>query len=100
MLPRSHLARLNNLYGSNCLIFLCEVDRNNRDTKEHFSVCVIGPEISWNKSGNCIDRVLSMNYGWFLERKIRNPLVYVADMLKKLRGSGQPYLANVKIVLM
>ena len=36
----------------------------------------------------------------FLERKICNPLVNVADRLKKLRGSRQPYLANVKIVLM
>ena len=30
--------------------------------------------------------------GRFLERKIWNPLVYVADRLKKLRGSGQSYL--------
>ena len=37
--------------------------------------------------------------GRFLERKIWNPLAYVADMIKKLRGSGQPYLVNVKIVL-
>ena len=36
----------------------------------------------------------------FLERKICNPLVNVADKLKKLRGSGQHYLVNVKIVLM
>ena len=36
----------------------------------------------------------------FLERKIWSPLAYVADRLKKLRGSGQPYLVNVKIVLM
>ena len=35
--------------------------------------------------------------GWFLERKICNPLVNVADRLKKLRGSGQPYLVNVNI---
>ena len=28
-------------------------------------------------------------YGRFLERKICNPLVYVADRLEKLRGSGQ-----------
>ena len=39
-------------------------------------------------------------HGRFLERKIWNPLVYVADRLKKLRGSEQPYLVNVKIVLM
>ena len=38
--------------------------------------------------------------GRFLERKICNPLVNVADRLKKLRGSGQFYLVNVKIVLM
>ena len=36
----------------------------------------------------------------FLESKICNPLAYLADMLKKLRGPGQLYLANVKIVLM
>ena len=37
--------------------------------------------------------------GWFLERKICNLLAYLADiMLKKLRGSGQLYLVNVKIV--
>ena len=36
----------------------------------------------------------------FLERKICNPLAYLADRLKKLRGSGQLYLPNVKIVLM
>ena len=35
-----------------------------------------------------------------LERKIWNPLVYVADMLKKLSGSEQFYLVNVKILLM
>ena len=38
--------------------------------------------------------------GRFLERKTWNPLAYVADRLKKLRGSGQPYLVNVTIVLM
>ena len=38
--------------------------------------------------------------GRFLERKIWNPLVNVADRLKKLRGSEQLYLVNVKIVLM
>ena len=38
--------------------------------------------------------------GRFLERKICNPSVNVADRLKKLRGSGQLYLVNVKIVLM
>ena len=31
----------------------------------------------------------------FLEREICNPLAYVVDRLKKLRGSGQPYLVNV-----
>ena len=36
----------------------------------------------------------------FVERKIWNSLAYVADRLKKLRGSEQPYLVNVKIVLM
>ena len=41
-----------------------------------------------------------MTSGRFLERKIWNPLDYVADRLKKLRGSGQLYLVNVKIVLM
>ena len=39
-------------------------------------------------------------YGWFLDHKIWNPLAYVADRLKKLRGSGQLYLVNVNIVLM
>ena len=39
-------------------------------------------------------------YTRFLERKICNPLANVADRLKKLRGSRQPYLVNVKIVLM
>ena len=38
--------------------------------------------------------------GRFLERKICNPLVNVADMLKKLSGSGQLYLLSVKIVIM
>ena len=37
--------------------------------------------------------------GRFLQRKIWHPLAYVADGLKKLRGSGQLYLVNVKIVL-
>ena len=37
--------------------------------------------------------------GRFLQRKIWNPLVNVADRLKKLRGSGQLYLVIVKIVL-
>ena len=37
--------------------------------------------------------------GRFLERKICNPLVNVVDRLKKLRGSGQPYLVNVKIMI-
>ena len=37
--------------------------------------------------------------GRFLERKICNPLAYLADRLKKLRGSGQLYFSNVKIVL-
>ena len=36
----------------------------------------------------------------FLERKICNPLVNVADRLKKLRGCGKSYLVIVKIVLM
>ena len=36
----------------------------------------------------------------FLERKIWNPLDFVADMLKKLSGSEQLYLVNVKILLM
>ena len=40
-----------------------------------------------------------VNNGRFLECKIWNPLVYVADRLKKLRGSKQLYLVNVKIVL-
>ena len=39
-------------------------------------------------------------YSRFLEHKIWNPLAYVADRLKKLKGSGQPYLVIVKIVLM
>ena len=39
-------------------------------------------------------------YARFLERKICNSLVNVADRLKKLRDSGQPYLVNVKIVVM
>ena len=34
----------------------------------------------------------------FLERKICNPLVNVADMLKKLRCSGQLYLVNAYVV--
>ena len=42
---------------------------------------------------------LSIN-GRFLKRKIWKPLAYVTNSLKKLRGSGQPYLVNVKIVLM
>ena len=37
-----------------------------------------------------------VTYTRFLERKICKPLVNVADRLKKLRGSGQPYLVNVK----
>ena len=37
--------------------------------------------------------------GRFLECKIWNLLIYVADRLKKLRGSGQPYLVHVNIVL-
>ena len=36
----------------------------------------------------------------FLESKIWNPLDYVADSLKELRGSEQLYLTNIKIVLM
>ena len=44
--------------------------------------------------------LLHLTDGRFLERKICNPLVNVADRLKKLRSSGQPYLVNVKIVLM
>ena len=44
--------------------------------------------------------VNSLSNGRFLERKIWNPFAYVADRLKKLRGSGQPYLVNVNIVLM
>ena len=36
--------------------------------------------------------------GRFLELKIWNPLVYVADRLKKVSGSGQLYIVNVKIV--
>ena len=40
-----------------------------------------------------------MSNGRFLERKIWNPLVYAADRLKELRGSGQSYLVNVNIVL-
>ena len=43
---------------------------------------------------------LEVSNGRFLERKIWNPLAYVADMLKKLSGSGQLYIVNVKIVLM
>ena len=39
-----------------------------------------------------------MATGRFLERKVCNPLVNVADKLKKLRGSGQLYLTNVKIL--
>ena len=39
-------------------------------------------------------------YSRFLERKICNPLVNVADRLKKLKGSEQIYLVNVKTVLM
>ena len=39
-------------------------------------------------------------HGRFLERKIWNPLAYVADMLMELRGSEQLYLVYVKIVLM
>ena len=35
-----------------------------------------------------------------VERNIWNPLVYIADMLKKLSGSEQLYLVNVKILLM
>ena len=42
----------------------------------------------------------NMTYGRFLERKIWNPLAYVADMLKKLSGSEQLYLVSVKLVLM
>ena len=42
----------------------------------------------------------SHTYTRFLERKICNPLAYVADRLKKLRGSGQTYIFNVNIVLM
>ena len=53
--------------------------------KEHLSVCLASKKA---------------NYGRFLERKIRNPLAYLADMLKKLSGSEQLYLTNVKIVLM
>ena len=41
-----------------------------------------------------------IGYGRFLERKIWNLLVYVADRLKKLRGSGELYLISVNIVLM
>ena len=37
-------------------------------------------------------------YGRFLERKIWTSLTYVADRLKKLRGSGQLYLVNVNLV--
>ena len=55
----------------------------------------------------CIVDILSTNLvineylnGWFLEREICNPLAYVADRLKKLRGCGHPYLVNVKLVLM
>ena len=44
--------------------------------------------------------ILPSLYGRFLERKICNPLVNVADRLKKLRGSGQLCLVNVKTVLM
>ena len=44
-------------------------------------------------------RLFNMIYARFLEHKIYNPLVNVADMLKKLRGCGQFYLTNVKIVL-
>ena len=42
---------------------------------------------------------LKVTYGQFLERKMCNPLAYVAARLKKLRGSEQPYIFNVKIVL-
>ena len=41
-----------------------------------------------------------VSYGRSLERKICNPLAYVADRLKKLRGFKQPYIFNVNIVLM
>ena len=42
-------------------------------------------------------KVLNLNtYTRFLERKIWNSLVNVADRLKKLRGSGQTYLVIVK----
>ena len=44
-----------------------------------------------------LDKSVYVTSDRFLERKIWNLLVYVADMLKKLRGSGQPYL---DIVLM
>ena len=50
--------------------------------------------------GNKVLGKVFMANGRFLERKIWNPLGYVADRLKKLRGSGQLYLVNVKIVLM
>ena len=42
---------------------------------------------------------LYMSYGRFLEHKICNPVAYLADRLKKLRGCGQSYLVIVKIVL-
>ena len=43
---------------------------------------------------------LLLIYGRFLERKICNSKVYITDSLKKLRGSEQLYLTNVKTVLM
>ena len=37
--------------------------------------------------------------GAIVEEEDMETLAYVADRLKKLRGFGQPYLVNVKIVL-
>ena len=51
-------------------------------------------------ANNSLSMKLNNSYGRFLELKIRNSLVYVADNLKKLRGCGQPNLINVNIVLM
>ena len=50
--------------------------------------------------GSLKERHVNLSNTRFLERKIWNTLVYVADRLKKLRGCGQLYLVNVKIVLM
>ena len=43
---------------------------------------------------------IALTYAQFVERNIWNPLVYVADMLKKLSGSEQLYHVNVEILLM